>query len=211
MKTYCVSLPESDDRKEHMSSEILKLVDSFEYIYADPPHKDFRTTNYAFPRELGCTLSHLKGIIHGSRYNENILMLEDDIFINDNASNILEESMNELPEDWGLLYLSGRPKDQTYHFSKNLIKTNTFLSTISYLINKNYVYSYIDHVLNNLTNPFPNSCADNVLNGFFINNSYCIYPKIVNPMSGYSVLRFGNRDYENDWDLDWKQFSPKKT
>lgn len=211
MKTYCVSLPESDDRKERVSLEISKLVNSFEYIYADPPHKDFKTTNYMFPREFGCTLSHLKGMIHGDKSNENILMLEDDIAINDDASNILNESIQELPQDWGLLYLGGRPRSQTYQASNNLIKVGDFLTTQSYLVNKIYIKSYIDFTLNSLSLPFPNACADNILNNFFKEKSYCIYPCITKQIPSYSVLRFGHRDYDNDSAKEWREFSPNNT
>ena len=211
MKTYCISLPESDDRKEFMSSELPKLVNSFEYIYADPPDQDFQSNNYIFPRELGCTLSHLKAMIHGSRYNENILMLEDDIIINDNGSNILKQSINELPKDWGVLYLGGRPKSQTYCYSDNLIKVSEFLTTQSYLINKKYIEPYIDFTINSISLPFPNACADNILNNFFKDKSYCIYPSIPRQRPSYSVLRFAHRDYDADNLEGWEQFSPKNT
>ena len=211
MKTYCISLPESDDRKEHMSSEILKLVDSFKYIYAEPPNKDFDSNNYEFPRELGCTLSHLKAMIHGSRYRQNTLVVEDDIIVNDNASNILNQSIGELPENWGVLYLGGRPKSQTEYYSKNLIKVYEFATTQSYLVNKKYIKPYIDFTLDNISLPFPNACADNILNNFFKDKSYCIYPSIVKQKPGFSVLRFSDRDY-SPHDLEfWKEFSPKNT
>ena len=211
IKTYCIGLHETKDRKEYISLESLKLIDSFEYIYADPPHQDFESNNYMFPRELGCTLSHLKAMIYGSRCRKDILVIEDDIIINDDASNILKQSINELPKNWGVLYLGGRPKSQTYYFSKNLIKVDEFASTQSYLVNKKYIKSYIDFTLDNISLPFPNACSDNILNNFFKQKSYCIYPSIVKPKPGFSVLRFSDRDYSAHDAKFWKEFSPKNT
>lgn len=70
--------------------------------------------------QLGCTLSHYKlyeKIVAGNY--EKVLILEDDCMITDSVNNI-GEYMNQLPENWGLLYLGWDGVGLPTNYSANL-------------------------------------------------------------------------------------------
>jgi glycosyl transferase family 25 len=55
---------------------------------------------------IGCAVSHLKIYEDALKNNyKNILVLEDDVYFDDDLYEVLDKSMSELPEDYDILYL----------------------------------------------------------------------------------------------------------
>lgn len=74
---------------------------------------------------IGCGLSHIKIYeeIIKNKY-KNTLILEDDIYFEDDFYNVLNDALNELPKDYDILYLGsfGLSDIQSYYDYNNIFK-----------------------------------------------------------------------------------------
>jgi hypothetical protein len=210
---YCINLPRDVERKVIMDIEfdLIGVKDKVKYIYAEPPHKNWRASNYQFIGEMGVTLSQLKAIVDAlSKNNEgNILILEDDVTFINNINDVMESL--ELPINWDILYLGGHPLAPLNHYKGNLYSTGKFASAFAYGISAEALKSIAHFYIDRMTLPFPNACADNLLNDFALhrgNNSFAVYPPVVNTVPGWSTLRQGERDYTDVIMKDWEEYLP---
>ena len=75
-------------------------------------------------------------------------------------------------------------------------------------IKPEHIKPVINFILDNITQPFPDACIDNILNDYTLadDSGYCMYPPIVSQIPGYSTLRLANRDYTSDTLADWSNY-----
>lgn len=106
-----------------------------------------------FLGRCGCSLSHFEICKIAKKENlKNYLVLEDDFEFNldkDFLFDNLDKSIEELPEDWCILYLGGNLTDEygTYpiqKYSKNLLKLNSCHTTHAMAFNSYFYDSFLN-------------------------------------------------------------------
>ena len=213
-KVYCVH----DTHLAERDAKITAALKDFEveWVFADRPYKGYTSSNYqASEGEFGNTLSHLKVFItaldYYNKHNiKNILVFEDDIEVRKavDAENILGEALQNLPEEWALLYLGGSPQSPVIPVTPPLYKVERFICCFAYAVNTKYLANLAKFYVDELGKQWPQSVGDNIINNYFVYNKlpiYCIYPFVISHLTGYSDIRKGQRNYGDAYfDKIWK-------
>lgn len=211
-RIYCVNLPQSPGRWNTVSTQFQKvgILDRVERVWADPPRAPFSMSSYRYPRgEFGVCLSHMKALVCGLESRaKNILVFEDDVSFFNNSCLRVREATRELPKDWKILYLGGRPRAKLKKHSSNLVQVTEFTTATSYALSASGIRSYLDLILSSISNPFPEACCDNILSRVASESGYCVYPPICGSIQGYSVIRNSMRNYTDDIERDWVKYEP---
>jgi GR25 family glycosyltransferase involved in LPS biosynthesis len=154
---YCLSLPESKERQEMTLSRAHKFGLSFSFypaisgkLFGDifSGYKDSRETSITNPNYMACALSHLS-IYRDALANghKRILIIEDDLLFHKSMNENFSSFIDEVPDDWWLLYLAWIPltDDLMYwdysiidnnFISPNVFKAKNLWSAMSYGINE---------------------------------------------------------------------------
>ena len=215
-KIYCVHDEKNIERNLKIKKEFQNL--EINYVFANRPHPEFKSTNFHYAGELGSTLSHLKLLCTAkTTAKNNILILEDDVELRRsiNAKKILKTSIENLPNNWGALYLGGRPGRHGHDIEKinrvpsTLYQVKKFIGIFAYALNLKYIDPLILHYVDQIGQPFPDSTADMIINNFFIKNNipqYAIYPFVISHLEGKSDIRQEYRKYDDDFfESKWKE------
>lgn len=152
-KTYIINMDKDIIRLQKVKIECEKMNIKFERfkgcevkILSNEEKNKYLTNfcqNFCTNGIKGCGISHIKiyeNIIK-NKY-KNTLILEDDVYFTDNFHNILNEALNELPEDYDILYLGsfGLSNIKTYYDYNNIFK---IFSLFKKKNNKEYKTIYI--------------------------------------------------------------------
>ena len=212
-KVYCINLVEDTARKEHMIKEFAKvnLLDNVIWMSANRPPKTYKASNYQFSGEFGCALSHLKALVDAIGSSNPIAVFEDDAVFCENAEERIYEVLYNLPPDWSIVRLGGRPQQKLIRYNDYLCIIGKFIQTTGYIVNPIYLKDIVKFMTDRISLNFPNACADNMINDYTLLNSipgYTCYPPIVHQKDGYSTLRFGDRNYKSLTDSDWVTHRP---
>jgi GR25 family glycosyltransferase involved in LPS biosynthesis len=116
---YCLNLPECKDRAEMTISRAQVFGLSFTFfpaisgkLFSDihSSYSSNRITTITNANYMACALSHLSIYRHAlANGYSRVLVIEDDLLFNRNMDRIFSESINEVPDDWRLLYLAWIP------------------------------------------------------------------------------------------------------
>ena len=177
-RVVLINLDESKDRLERFKKQKLPFdVERFSAI------KDSNGI-------IGCTKSHLEILKTNKEYP--LLILEDDIRFIGGWEEILKNAMEQLPEDWDMLYLGGKLTTSIKHHSKNLISIGGSFGGFAIVYNNKNVVDYIlsneERLLNYKENKLPHDVfySKEVHNKF---NCFMTNPMIVLHNSGFSTIR----------------------
>lgn len=211
---YCINLPHSFDRRVKMTEEFNKMgiLNRVEWIYAKPPPKNFRTTNFRYMGELGVGLSQIKCMIRSiGRNSNNCLIFEDDVTFDDNILQRMQNGINQLPKNWNALYLGGQPRENMKDYSSELSSVGFVLGAYGYSVSRPFMMELVEKYLDEFTLDFPNCTVDDIIGrSVRNNNSYTFDPPVCHPYAGQSVIRNAHRDYEKFINNLWNIHSPKK-
>lgn len=219
---YCISLPESTDRWHNVTQQFRKvgIADRVTKISARKPNSiafnDYLDNSfnpgkkYPTASMVGCSLSHLKALLHVSPTSNNVLIFEDDIVFADNALEQLQTTISELPNTWCLFYLGGIPAKKTKHYSTNLISVQQFWGSYAYALNKNAVRRMCNVVVDNLSTCSYDYQLSNPLFTADHYERYCAYPTICQCSPGYSLIEERFVDWEDDSKVkeNWNLYKP---
>ena len=107
-KIYYLNLERRPDRNKECIDELTKygiLAERFNAIDA----KELNLKPW-----MGCLLSNLEIIKTAKeRGFKNILILEDDVIFNDNFDDLFNSYINQVPNNWDMLYLSGNHNEHS--------------------------------------------------------------------------------------------------
>lgn len=134
---FCINLEKRKDRWVHAQHQFEKIgiLDKVKRFPA-VERKDGR---------LGCIKSHLEILKYAQKNNlKNVLVFEDDVvFINEDVNTIMGNIVNQLPENWELLYLGANLHTPLNNYSDNLVKLNNGFSTHAVCYNSNLYSTFI--------------------------------------------------------------------
>ena len=193
---YCIHLP-NEQRRPLIEAQFNKIgvTDRVKYIYATPPPKNFTMSNMRrAPRgEMGVNLSQIKAIVQAiSDRAYTPLFVEDDIIFREDAKELLETSLNDLPDDWDILYMGGHPTGpifapQAKKVSTTLAKVGKFSFAEAYALNERSLLQFFNSWCNDITRE--NAMYDFILGQFAQkNNAYCTYPLLCEQPPGVSQV-----------------------
>lgn len=210
---YCISLPQSSDRKKTISKhfENLKIKDRVEFIYVNAPVGNFKNTNFKKAGVLGCCLSHMKAVYDAfdKQYN-NCLIIEDDTFFSQDYYKRMVMGLHELPDDWDILYFGGSPHEKLIPISSQLSTSTGMLGTIAYGLNTKYYNKILNAYFNNIGKKFPMCCADNILKNLNKQNKpYTFDPYMCETHEGMSLIENRHTSYHNYIHEIWKKHSQR--
>ena len=134
-KIYAINL---DSRPDRWNSA-LKEFDRLDIVPRIKRIPGFVINKYQDIRKNACIGNHLSHAFCLNLAKEvnakNVLIFEDDVQFIDDTLTILERSINQLPEDWDMLYLGANIEKPAYQISDNLAKLTFAYSTHAYSVN----------------------------------------------------------------------------
>jgi GR25 family glycosyltransferase involved in LPS biosynthesis len=148
MKTYLISLPHRKDRVEqfkplayltnHTELEIFEATNGQEMFTFE--------SNKRMKGHFGCWDSHRRLLEKIKDEGNNMtLVCEDDCeFISEEVA----EYLDQLPEDWDLLYLGGVNQDIPEQFSEKLEYAKNILQTHAYIVRDKFVPTLLETLTN---------------------------------------------------------------
>ena len=199
-KIYCINLDKRIDRWKNCEEQFNKFNISVQRISAIDGHPSHIKVNSPVFKTraglVGCGLSHIKIFEDAKKENfKQILILEDDIMFIDNFNEKFSNIINQIPDNWDMIYLSGNndaKRNILIKISDNIYKTNYTLSTHSYAI-KSYMYDILTNVINKWNRPLDRSFAEEIHPIF---NCYVIKPYLCWQKEGYSDIMKKYTDYK---------------
>ena len=156
-RVYVINCAHRPDRLEEVKKHLNEtgMVDTEKVIYYPAIIGDWTTcpADWRSGRGAwGCLRSHqriMEDVIHARDENEvpklmNVLVLEDDVIFKEDSLEKLNEFMEDVPDDWGQIYLGGQHRrDPTPTDSPNVIVGNSINRTHAYAVNQpNYTKFY---------------------------------------------------------------------
>jgi glycosyl transferase family 25 len=148
---YLINMDKDKERLKNVTKELDKFNIKFERISGINPkiltnkQKNKYVTNfcqkYCSNGAIGCGLSHFKIYedVLKKKYN-NVIVLEDDIYLTDDFLQILNDVLNELPNDYDILYIGSfglSDLDQYYDYN---ILLKLVANNKKIILNKNNIY-----------------------------------------------------------------------
>jgi len=205
---YCIHLP-NDERRKHIEVELARVgFTDITYIHAQEPVKDYTSNNFRRnPRnELGCSLSHIKAIsLAISEGHDEALFVEDDIVFSDGAWNRLGNALDQLEQDYSVLYLGGHPRGPMEKLSWiDLYQLKqAFACTEGYCMSRRAMHEFLQFWCDRAGQK--NSMIDFILGEFAgQNKGYAFYPTMTNQQVGWSVIGKKVDDKRDLIERGWK-------
>jgi hypothetical protein len=128
MEKYVINLKRRKDRLESLNLP-------FEYkVFEATDGKEKFSDAGKLQGHLGCTDSHRRLFNFAKENNiETLLVMEDDIEVGENFNEQLDKIMDQLPEDWDLVYLGGwnlgeqKKYSELLNFAEKVYTTHAFI------------------------------------------------------------------------------------
>jgi GR25 family glycosyltransferase involved in LPS biosynthesis len=139
-KKFVINLKRREDRLQKLS-----LPFNYEVFEAT----DGKQKYPEIPRKLkgvyGCYDSHLRLIQKIKDENiKNSIIFEDDVELSKDFIYRFNKSINELPNDWDILYLGGWNLGDKKKFSENLDIAEKVFTTQSYMVNFKFIETLLE-------------------------------------------------------------------
>lgn len=210
---YYINLDRRTDRRDHMNEQLdrhgleatrISALDG-KTIPWKPEYGVL--SNYWNNSAFAYCLSYRLVIIDAiqNKY-ENILIMDDDCFLQDNVWDILDKAWTELPEDWHMLYLAanhGNPiptsmPTEADRLGDHIYRLKGSIGSHAIIIN-NICFKTI---LNYLISPYaPLDMFFSMYQKFF--PCFITYPGLATQMAGYSDIIDKDINYTKDWGMDY--------
>jgi glycosyl transferase, family 25 len=193
----CINLDRRADRWKRIQRAFtahgIEPVQRFSAIdghYVELPHSWFHTAG-----AYGCLLSHVRVVREARDAGaSSVLIFEDDAVFDPQFKERFATFVQELPEDWDMLFFGALHKDEPVKVSEHIARITKANSTFAYAIRNTVFDAFIEL----------NSRAEHVLdmNSYELQarfNCYCFMPNLVWVEFEYSDVQ--NR-LENHWYLE---------
>lgn len=215
-KIYCLNLNESKDRWATVSKEFETIGIDNRVIRLSAPKADDNifTANTNKAGQYGCTMSHLKILGNAlADANGHIVIFEDDIHFPDYSAAHLQDIIDNLPNDWDILYLGGRPVEPvTNVYNNKLYKASCMFGSYGYAVNHKFIKTIFNGIFESLMKSGNKNGIYDVLLGRITkaNNGYAVYPLVVKEQSSFSIIE--NRattNYDQLMENSWARMKQK--
>lgn len=182
---YCINLDSRKDRWSFAELEFPKIHTTVQRFSGMQLEDE--------PSFVGCGLSHFSLLQYAWTEAKNLLVFEDDVmFIND-YENIIPNALNDLPEDWDMIFFGGNICDKIYQKTPFLGKLSHIQSTHAYGINKIFIHDVLSRYNDVYSTPMDLIYSSLVK----ANNFYITIPMVAVQRSGYSDIERKVVDYSS--------------
>ena len=120
-KVYCLNLDSRDDRWQQCLQQFQKHNLTVERVSAINGHKLNLNIPGVKPGAIGCSLSHQLAIrlARQNQYNS-VMILEDDVEFADDLQQQFSEYVNQMPDNWDIIYFGGNHQNPIIPVSANV-------------------------------------------------------------------------------------------
>jgi len=189
---YVINLKRRPDRLKHIQSEFKKINSSFKLIEAIDGNTLSTNKNagngWNYKGVTGCAYSHKKVYCDALANNYNkILVVEDDNIFSEDFNLRFKNFIQQIPEDWDMLYFGGNHRAKNKPISVNVEKNTQTFTTNCYGIKTKHLPLLLKDLpedTSKLTLPI-DVLLTNVQQNF---NSYSHKPKICWQLEDYSDI-----------------------
>lgn len=204
-KIYCINLDRRPDRwQECLDQFSIHNLEVSRFSGVDAKNipeimeKVNRTPGLVFG-DIGCGRSHRLIIEKAKKDNlDNVLILEDDVEFHDNLNEIFSESIQEVPDDWDILFLGGNhslnniwQKEPVTKISDHVYKLIFCYSTHAYAVRKKAYDKIIECLL------LENNKGDVLFSHAQVQlNTYVLRPHLAWQRASYSDVQENFEHYE---------------
>ena len=195
-KVYCIHLPSQRERRNRIQKEFDEYgITDVTFVSATPPPVKFNMSNMRRNSrgEMGVNLSQIKAVVQALNDGaECPLFLEDDIEFDPSIKTTLQSIFNELPDEWGVLYLGGHPRGpvparQAKQHSEHLWKIQRYSFADAYSIRRKHLHEFFEYWLENITQS--DAMYDFILGEFAGKvGGYAAYPTLARQYAGPSSV-----------------------
>lgn len=206
-KIYCINLDRRPDRwEENCLPQFEKLGLDVERLSAtdgktlDIPHTD------VYKAELAGSYSHLNAIKKAKEDGvKTLLLLEDDVVFHENANEMFDKTIGNVPQDWDYLFFGGNHVGGFRNVSHGVVKIGRSyaihacgIKESSYDIMIQHLENKINTVMSDLSVTHkPSVAADYFLGDLHkVLNTYCFIPHIAWQLDGHSDIQGAYMNYE---------------
>jgi GR25 family glycosyltransferase involved in LPS biosynthesis len=134
-KVYCLNLDRRPDRKAKCVEIFDKLGIEVEFFSAIDKEK-IENTSRITTGQLACLSSHYNIIRKAKKYNQKrILIFEDDVIFSDKFNEVFSENIENVPDDWKMLYFGGNHLNGKTPIADNVLMMMGSLTTHAYAVN----------------------------------------------------------------------------
>ena len=168
MNTYCINLNQRKAKWNKVQLECDKLnlnVTRFEAIFNTRGHD-------------GCFKSHI-ALLKQVKDEGVFMIIEDDIKVLE--TDVLDKAIEQLPDDWDMLYLGAQLTKKIYRHSDNLFRLKGAQATHAVIYNNQN--GVVDYIIDNAHGIIDVYYRDNIQDMF---NCYITYPMVCNQADGFS-------------------------
>ena len=158
-RVYVINCAHRPDRLEETKKHLEEtgMADNDKVIYYPAIIGDWTTCPADWRSGYGawgCLRSHqriMEDVMH-TRDSEgrlslgNVLILEDDVVFKDDAHQRLNKFMDEVPDDWGQIYLGGQHRSRRKAVSGQVYKAKSINRTHAYAVNSNCFQKLYRHI-----------------------------------------------------------------
>ncbi|MCX4165227.1 MULTISPECIES: glycosyltransferase family 25 protein [Paraburkholderia] len=136
------------------------------------------------PQDFGCTMSHLNAVKEAKAAGASeVMIFEDDAFFDADFATRFPEFIEQVPDDWHMLFLGAYHFAQPIPVAPNIVKTVETLTAHAYVVRDTLYDAFI------ALNENPPAIVDR--NNLLLQqkfNCYCFEPNLVGQESGYSDI-----------------------
>ena len=212
-KIFCINLPHDFERKEVMNKTFrdLGIYEKVFWCFADKPYDgiDLPTTNTRVSSVCSQSTQGVGGLHRSPRSRTVSQSLKTTCTLMRTVIACCKRAYDNVPDDWDILYLGGRPLEKLEHVQGNIYKVNKFTSAMSYCISAKALRQYVLFYIDRMGRGSSGCCCDNILNDFIIHNGkngYVMYPNLTLTIPElHSTLRDGYRDYRDVIQKSWDE------
>ena len=180
IKTFCINLDDRPERWAEVKEEIKVLGIDIERFSA------VRTK----PGWQGCLLSHMK-LLSTTRLHSIFMIIEDDILFMEDAKENLQLALDQLPDNWDMLYLGATLNAPLERVTRNILRLKRGWTTHGIIYNNQN--GVVDHILENAEDKRIDTIfADDVQENF---NVFMTFPMVATQRPGYSDIVNRHQDY----------------
>lgn len=149
-KIYVINLSRRKDRLQHITEECAKHgLEMIRVEAVDGSKILYRIHSKRKAAIIGCYKTHL-GLLKqfNDLDNDYFFIAEDDAIFAENFKEKLSNYINELPDDWDMIYLGGniKSKGSVAEFSSNFKKALNVFCTHAYIVRKKAISALIKKV-----------------------------------------------------------------
>ena len=172
-----INLDTRPDRNEQAISEFKKISSIFSTVYrVSEKHFDIPTFTPQVNGILGCMASHIDCLRIALKNKKHLMVFEDDVEFIGKYDEIIACAINELPNDWQMLYLGANILKPFHQVSSYLARLTHAQSTHAYSVNYNFIEKLFSYFPVNVVVPIDVVYAEKVVPS---HNCYIVAPEMI--------------------------------